>query len=408
MRFVGLLVILLGCCSWYAPPARAGHTFTPPGLPPEWGASSTKPDTGNDAASPADKLGVGMANALNNGDAQAAANLVNVRALAKRVAESMYSDAQQQRAIVNSYNGRFMQQVFESYCATLQRTHGSAKFMRILTRAGETRALVRLDIGGEGLEYLEFLVDRDDSGAYRANDWYVLSRGRLTSESLGAMVRLMNDPDQSLLHRLFATMSFDVGTVEKLRQIGALDRQGRYAESLALMNQLPAELADSVEVLRLRVADASRAHDDAEYYRTLGILARKYGDDPSVAMILLDYYLKEKQVDKVQAGLKMIENRVGSDGFTNTLRSNFYLQTGGYDQGVAYARKAVNLEPDLRPAWDALASGYVLQKNYPQAVATYRTLQTRFGLTFTRRQFESNANFAPLMQSDAFKKWLPQ
>jgi len=408
MRFVGLLVILMGCCSWSAPPAWAGHTVTPPGLPPGWGASSSKSDIENDTASPVYKLGVGMANALNKGDAQAAAHFVNARALAKRVAEeSMYTGAEQQRALVNGYDSRFVQQIFESYCATLQRSHGSAKFMRVVMHAGQPRVLVRLDGGSEGLDYLEFLVDQDDSGEYRAIDWYQLTRGRLASQSLGAMVRLTNDPDQSLLHRLFA-MSFNAETVEKLRQVGALEGQGKYAESVALMNQLPPELADSLEVLRLRVADASHAKDDAEYYRALGILARKYGDDPSVAVLLMDYYVKEKQVDKVQTGLTIIENRVGSDGLTNTLRSNFCQQTGAYDQGVAYARKAVELEPDLRRAWVALASGYLLQKNYPQVVATYRTLQTRFGLIFTRKQFESNPRFGPLVQSDAFKKWLPQ
>ena len=408
MRFVGLLVIVMGCCSWCAPPAWAGHTVTPPGLPSGWADSSARSDTENDPSSPVYKLGVGMANALNKGDAQAAANFVNTRALGKRVARSMYTDAEQQRAIENGYNNRSMQQVFEGYCTTLRRNQGSAKFMRVVMHAGEPRALVRLDAGSEGLEYLEFLVDRDDSGEYRVIDWYQLTRGRLASDSLGAMVRLMSDPDQSLLHRLFATTSFSADTVEKLRQVGALEHQGKYAESLALMNQLPPELADSVEVLRLRVADASRSKNDAEYYRTLGILARKYGDDLSVAMLLVDYYLKEKRFDKVQVGLTMIENRVGSDGLTNTLRSNFYQQTGEYDQAVAYARKAVQLEPDLRRAWVALASGYVLQKNYPQAVATYRTLQTRFGLNLTRKQFEGNPAFGPFLQSEAFKKWLPR
>src|SRR3981081_975700 len=56
-RFVGFLFILIGCCSWSPPLAWAGHTFTPPGLPPGWGASSTKSETENDTSSPAHKLG---------------------------------------------------------------------------------------------------------------------------------------------------------------------------------------------------------------------------------------------------------------------------------------------------------------------------------------------------------------
>ena len=35
-------------------------------------------------------------------------------------------------------------------------------------------------------------------------------------------------------------------------------------------------------------------------------------------------------------------------------------------------------------------------------------MQARLGLVFTRKDFEGNPSFGPLLQSDAFKKWLPR
>ena len=45
-------------------------------------------------------------------------------------------------------------------------------------------------------------------------------------------------------------------------------------------------------------------------------------------------------------------------------------------------------------------------KNYPQAVATYKTMEARFHTTFTRETFVGDPNFSAFAQSSDFKKWL--
>ena len=79
---------------------------------------------------------------------------------------------------------------------------------------------------------------------------------------------------------------------------------------------------------------------------------------------------------------------------------------GRYDESVTYARNAVDREPDLDSAWYSLGKGYVELKNYPQAVATYKTMEARFHTTFTRETFVGDPNFSAFAQSSDFKKWL--
>lgn len=399
-------IVLLTVCVLLALPARAAHTVTPPGLSQEWVDNATKlvPDT--DPTKAAQTLGVGIADALNKGDAQAAANFVDAHALAIRIAATMYTDPAQQQTYVNGFGRWTVPEVFKMYYESLQQGHGSAKFMRVVMRAGEPRALVRVYAGSDSVDYLELLIGQNASGEYRVVDWYQLLWGRMISDSLGAGTKLMRDPDQSLLDRLFARTS-SPDTVAKMRRIGTLEVQGKYAEALGLMNELPSEFAESLEILRAREVAAVSSQNGAEYERALNTMAAKYGDQPSVALLLMPYYLKHRQFGRVSAGFTIIENRVGTDGVTNTLREMFSQQAGALTEAVKYGQKAVAIEPDLPQAWYFLGTSYVYVKNYPQAVASFKTLQTRFGAKLTRDQFVG-PGWEGFDQSDAFKHWMPQ
>lgn len=83
------------------------------------------------------------------------------------------------------------------------------------------------------------------------------------------------------------------------------------------------------------------------------------------------------------------------------------MTIGAYAQGVALARQAIQLEPDLMDAYYSLAMNYVGLKQYPQAIAVYQTMTTRFKLKFDRQRFEREPRLAGLVQSPAFQKWLP-
>jgi tetratricopeptide (TPR) repeat protein len=297
--------------------------------------------------------------------------------------------------------------LIQTYFKILDTRHGTVRLMKTTERNGQVLALLRFDMGGNGFDYLEFILQPDSSGRYRAVDWYQLSRGELMSVNLGALVKLMADPDPDLVSRLLGTTHYDANQVAKLKQIGNLQRSGDYAGALAVANQLPPEIADSRIVLTLRVTLASLADNKAEHQRILAVLAHKYANDPTVAFMLIDYYFNLHQMDKAMECVAIIERRVGSDGVTNLLKANIDMMTGAYAPGVALAQQAIQLEPDLQDAYFSLAVNYVGLKQYAQAIAVYKSITTRFKVKFDRKRFEHEPRFAGLVQSADFQKWLP-
>ena len=116
---------------------------------------------------------------------------------------------------------------------------------------------------------------------------------------------------------------------------------------------------------------------------------------------------EQRQMDKAMQCVLTIERRVGSDGITNLLKANINMMTGAYAQGAALARQAIQLEPDLQDAYYTLAVNYVGLEQYPQAIAVYQSIATRFKVKFQRQRFEREPRFAGLVQSADFQKWMP-
>jgi hypothetical protein len=240
-------------------------------------AADSVGDTAPEAAAAA------FVHALNQRNESAAADFLDMHALGERIGKAMTSNPTEQLGIAQALNESNARKLIQSYLKILDSRHGTVRLMKTSQRDGQMLALVRFDLNGSGFDYLEFILQPDSAGHFRAVDWYQLSRGELMSVNLGALVKLMADPDPDLVHRLLGTTSFDPKQVARLKEIGTLQRAGDYAGALAVANQLPPEIADSRIVLTLRVTLASLAKDVPEYHRLLEVLAHKYSDDPARA-----------------------------------------------------------------------------------------------------------------------------
>ncbi len=349
-----------------------------------------------------------LTQAFNQRNEAVLGSLIDMNALGMRVASSMYDDETRRSAFARGFARAGPHNLLQSYFKTLDSTHGRVRLMRVSQRDGQPTLLTRVDLTSKGFDYLEFILQKDGTGAYRVIDWFQLSRGETASLSIGAVARLLLDPDTDLIHRMFGIPQVDDKLLTQMKQIGVLQRAGDFTGALGLMRQLPEPIASSRRILISRAGLASLAGQTDAYKSALAALAEHYSSDPGAAFMLLDYYFFQNQMDKAMQAIEVIERRVGSDGMTNLLKANASLQRKDYDKGIAFAQQAIRLEPELAQSYVALARGYTGQQKYPEAVSTYRLLTTRFGVQLKRETFLKDPESASLIQSDAFRKWLPQ
>jgi tetratricopeptide (TPR) repeat protein len=347
-----------------------------------------------------------LARAFTERDEELAASLIDMSGLGARAATSYSDNRREQAAFRNGITKTGPRKMLASLFKALETSDGTVKCMPGPSPR-EDRALLRFDLGDNGFDYLEAMLEKDAKGRYRVVDWFQLSRGELLSVSLGALGKLMSDPSPQLLQRLFGLTTPDLDMVKKMKLVGDMQRAGKYAEAVAAIDSLPREVAESRIVLSIRLSNASFAQLDDEYKKTLGVLASKHAADPAAAVMLLDYYFYEKQTAKVLESVTAIERRVGVDGLTTLLKANACYNGGDFGKAVTHARESIRLEPDREDPWHALAVSYVGLKKFPEAIQAYETLAADFGYQFERQHF-TDPQFAGFVKSAAFKRWLPK
>ena len=198
----------------------------------------------------------------------------------------------------------------------------------------------------------------------------------------------------------------DEATLKRMKTIAELRRKGDLRGAYQEMEKLPAAIADSRVILVQRASLASEAGDDDAYRKMLARLEQLHGKDPAAAFMLLDHYFYAKDLDKCLQGIAAIESRVGVDGMTQMLRANIYMTLGKHAEAVTYARKAVEVEPDMSDAYFTLAQSHVALGQFAEAIKVYTTLQKDFGYQFTKENFAEDATFTKFIASPPFKKWL--
>lgn len=353
-------------------------------------------------------VGTQLTTIFNERQADTLASMLDMSALAARVAANVYDNERGRSEFVRGFTKSAQAKTLvNDFFAQLDRSPDSAaRFMKVVTRGTETRPLLRFDYGDSGFEYIEFVVRPDAKSGVKVIDWAPLSGGELYSEAIGRMARILTDPAPGLIQTLLGMPQMDQATLKRMKAIAELRRKGDLRGAYQEMEKLPAAIADSRVILVQRASLASEAGDDDGYRKVLARLEQLHGNDPAAAFMLLDHYFYAKNLDKCLQAITAIESRVGVDGMTQMLRANIYMTLGKHNDAVTYARKAIDIEPEMSDPYFTLAQSHVVLGQFGEAIEVYTTLQDDFGYEFTKENFAKDATFTKFIASPQFKKWL--
>jgi len=348
------------------------------------------------------RFGEEMAEALNARDTPKLRKLIDIRGLAARTGTFIGYEGKEHDDFVRGF-ARTGDAHIDAMVRNMETTSGIAKFMRVPDKnAGH--ALVRLELGQSGFDYLEFVVDTKGKEP-RAVDWFRLVSGELMSVTLGGMGQLYTTEDPNLLGRLFGTQMVGKATLKTLHEVGELQKQMKFAEALAKLKTLPEPIVSSRIMLTIQASLAVSARKDAEYARLLARLAEKYSGDATAAFMLVDHYFNKKDLSRILSSLDTVEKRVGIDGVTRQLRAAGYYTCGDFASALKFSEESIRLESDRMGAHDFRGLSLVALARFEEAVTVYRDIEERFGLEFTRDSF-ADPRYAKLVASPAFKAWL--
>jgi tetratricopeptide (TPR) repeat protein len=354
------------------------------------------------AADEYDDYGRSTVNSLIEGDAAAFTKSIDQKAILDTVFEGMTSDA---RTIAELRRGLSMglDQIGDVMVRNL--ADAQLKYLRSRNKDNQHTSLVRINFGDKGINYLDLVLKKDEDGNIKIVDWYDYSKGQYYTDSVAQAIGLMLPEETTFIAKLLGTSGLKKKDVNQFIKLGELMRQQKFDEWLKLYDKLSPKLSESRVLMLTRILVTVAAGDDAAYKASLKDLHTKFGDDPTLSLILIDHYYFEEDFETAQKALDRLSDHLGGDAAIDSLRANVYLSSGDYKQSAEYAQKAIDSDPEYEDAYWTLLSASIYTEAYDTSVKMLDALAMDFGYEFYPEDIEGVEEYGDFIKSNAYKKW---
>ncbi|MEO0794474.1 MAG: tetratricopeptide repeat protein [Verrucomicrobiota bacterium] len=281
----------------------------------------------------------------------------------------------------------------------------TAKLIRWRKFGKGYNALVRID-GDSGLNYLDLFIRPNKAGKLKIVDMYQLHAGEPYTTSIRNLAAFAT-PNQSVTKML----------------LGQEKGLGKNANLLVdLLNDARSGDYDAFTKKYMKANDTVRSQKSAclaayqigtldmegeLYPKALKDLKQFFGNEPGMALMMLDVYFAEEDYDSVLKCLNQIEKYSGGvpDAALLTLETNTRMVMKDYDGAIKSAQNAIAIEPDYSDAYFSLGESQIAGGKFDDAVATLKIIGDKYFVTFDDYEFEEDPSYAKFVESDAYKRW---
>lgn len=332
--------------------------------------------------------GGAIVEALNKRDADALLRVMDVDEVARLVTKDLGLSAADREQVRLSFP-KALRNNLEIGIRTIEGSQGSAKFLRGGKRDAKPYALVRYDLGDQGIDYVEYYL----TASGKVDDWYVHSLATLysTSAALGLATIFKTD---SMLFGVFGTRMTTEADTKPFADLRARLQKQDFAGAYKALDAFPEGFRKTRQWALMRVTYGARI-DDPTHRAALRTLAQNFGEDPALQFMLIDHYMFEKQFDRSLAALAALERAIGGeDAATANLRGRILIPTRRYEEAAKACRSAMALEPDHQPAYWCLVEVGLDANNGKITIE---------GLTAYEKAFKVEFDAVKLAGLDAYK-----
>ncbi len=280
-----------------------------------------------------------------------------------------------------------------------------AKILRVKRDGGVSKALLRVDMGDAGNVYMDLYLKRDKAGKVRIVDWFDYSAGQPYSASLEQFAN-MASPTPTIIGRIYDRVTDNKKNQDAFMAMFNANKLGEHARTVELFLAMDEEMLKSRVINMAAIRAAQQSGDDELYVKTLAVLDKYHGDDPTLTFILLDYHFIKENYSKVISSLNYLEKTFGvEDAALKAMIANAHLESGNYDAAIKAANSGIELEPEYENGYWSLMTAQLLSENFSDAVVTAKILENTFSYDLSPESIGENEVYAGLLQSEAYKRW---
>jgi len=279
------------------------------------------------------------------------------------------------------------------------------KLLKVRVNGDRATALVRYDLGRLGYGYHQYELVKDDAGNIRIVDWLDYTAGRTYSEMLRQSV-VTYDPTESSVRGLVKSYDGNDKSYARLAELMQAVRDKDFSSYKRIEPSLDRSLRYSLFMHLLNCDIGKMSRDQNQYNNAYRKLENNFGDNPALALMLMNYRISKGDFDDLGDSLRQLQQAFGvRDAAVLLLMSRAALGSRHTDDAAVLADEAISIEPQLESAYWAAINAHVLLQHYSFAVSTARSLEDQFDKSLERELFEKNGRYANFVKSPQYEQW---
>lgn len=311
------------------------------------------------------------------------------------------------RNVKKSFNERMVYQ-FETLIEDgFRESKGKIKatLLGVESRGDRGRAMVRFDLPNMQFSYHEYELILNEGGRMVIVDWVDYLRGEGYTDSIGESL-VMAAPSEAAVRKLIDFKDIDRADLFQFTELLKAARDQRAEKYVELVSGLDPALQRQPIVL-LQTVRLSRVVNNRRFLRVgLMQIAEHAPEEPLFSLMLLDYYVPSHRYDLAIAALQRTYAKFGFDDAAMEARlSAIFLAKGDGVDAIAFAERAIQMEPQLELAWWSALRVRVAADNFAAAVEALQQLEDHHGHKLGAEQLQGDKSFTSLLASDEFKTW---
>jgi tetratricopeptide (TPR) repeat protein len=283
------------------------------------------------------------------------------------------------------------------------------RFLRVRHVNGETHVLFRLISSGGGLNYHDWIVEKDNQAHVKLLDVYIALSGETLSQTMRSAYLAGIVASGNAAAGISGTEKDGATKVAALLRIEKDSRDAQYKQLLDDYKTLskPAREDKSIMLLRLIAAEKLRKQFPDEYTAAMSDYRRLFPGDPSVDLDCIDQLIEARQFDEARQSLDRIDAFFGGDPYLQVIRGTTYKLQGGDDNMLKAKQcyqKAIDEEPTLSKAYWAMVTLTLVTRDYDQTASFLTQIERKLHIKI--KDLTKLSAYAGFVQSDAYKKWI--
>ena len=268
--------------------------------------------------------------------------------------------------------------------------------------------LVRFS-GSNGLNYIEFKLDKNSEGEISIVDYYPYITGEYVSSTLGRMVKIIySAQEENFLSALISGASTKekefTQSLPKLIEIQNNVRLENYDEAKKIYDSLP-ESVQNNKIFIISIMQVAQNTEGNFYLDLIDRYARYYPEDPSLPLIALDSYLLRGNIEGAQRQINILDEAVGGDNYLNVMRGNIAVMGGDIEAGRSYFNRALTENRYVEDAYWGLIEICLAEKDFESIIKHLNNLIELFGYSFSETDFQYEI-YTEFSDSEEFRKWI--